>query len=588
MNLLPSLALPPSFQIGIRAVTRQSGRIFHGSGALQLSTTAQSFSAKPCCYHSITRPLGPSKAPRKLGPHFQQFLPWTTIRTVFKFRAIVHYTKLPDTYEDVAGLPFRKEDLNQREVNEIFGRHLTARDANALLKIIHGRRVAGTLDDPDLQHNTTHFITADRIKALEYLRKNIPVDEVINAGLRAEDELRMLEELEQDNEQVEQQHEETSPHSPPLKQPVDDERHASTPPRGIPKELKNDSPYGEGVFDRIRARNEAIQEAETKRLEVARIKREEEEALGNIGTLQTEQAKPREMSPWRQRHHDRASSDLEAAPEMKTWERLLPMAAMTILIIAGCVAFAALYSPPQRSRRLWPDIPPAAATCIGIILTNLAIWALWKFPPAWSILNRYMLLIPATPRPLQLVGAMFSHHSFGHLAGNMMALWFFGIRLHDEIGRGNFLALYFASGTLGFLASHFNLVLIRGLQFTTLGASGGIYGILAAFFWMHRYDEFKVFGYPPDPMSGPQGLAFLGLIIGLHLVAMFSKNRAASSLDIASHMGGMVAGAAGIELIQRHMDDKAKIRAEKLKTMGMLSLHTERKEKPESTDSAGP
>ena len=29
------------------------------------------------------------------------------------------------------------------------------------------------------------------------------------------------------------------------------------------------------------------------------------------------------------------------------------------------------------------------------------------------------------------LGAAFSHHSFAHLATNMIGLWFFGVRLHD-------------------------------------------------------------------------------------------------------------------------------------------------------------
>jgi rhomboid-like protein len=248
---------------------------------------------------------------------------------------------------------------------------------------------------------------------------------------------------------------------------------------------------------------------------------------------------------------------------MKAWERLLPATTFTLLVIAACFVLAAYYTPPRRDWRVWPDVPPAAATCIGLMLVNVGVFALWKFPPAWALLNRYMLVVPATPRPLQLLGALFSHQSWGHLAGNMVALWFFGIRLHDEIGRGNFLAIYFASGTFAFLVSMFNLVLFRGVHFTTLGASGAIYGIITSFFWMHREEEFKIFGYPPDPWSGPSGAAFLGLLVGLHVWAgLFSSAVATMSLDVASHIGGMFAGLVGIELVQKHMNERAKYAAE--------------------------
>jgi rhomboid-like protein len=584
MNILSSFPSPSSFQIGIRALSRQSERLFRASATQQLLASSRGFHSGKCLNYGIGIASSPSRKLR-VTPSPCQLLPRTTIRTVFKFRAIIHYTNLPTSYDDATGLPFRKEDLNQREVNEIFGRHITAKDANTLLRIIHGRRVAGSLDDPDLQHSTAQFQAADKIKALEYLRRNIPVDEIINAGLRAEDELRMLEEQEQErgSEEAEQQFEETSPQDPPSESPV--EENPTAPIGKLPTNPRSDSPYGESLFDRIRARNQAKQEAEEKRLEEERIECEREEALGNIGTLQTEQAKPKEMRPWVQKHYLEATSDLQAPPEMKAWERLLPMYAMSILVLAGCVVFAIYYVPPRQSKRIWPDIPPAAATVIGLILVNMAVFAAWKFPPMWSMMNRYLILVPATPRPFQLIGAMFSHQTWSHMTFNMVALWFFGVRLHDEIGRSNFLALYFASGTLGFLASMTKLVLFRGLEYTTLGASGAIYGIIVAYFWKHRFDEFKVFGYPPEPLSGPQGLAFLGIIIGLHIFAMFSRNPAARTLDVTSHVGGMIAGGIAIELIQRRIDDKARIRAEKLKSMGMLDKVMERKELPVSTRS---
>lgn len=443
------------------------------------------------------------------------------------------------------------------------------------------------MDDPDLQQNTAIFRAEEKVRALEYLRKHVPVDEVINAGLRAEDELRALEELESQSEVMEEDHEEPSPqktHPPPAR--AETKRLAEQLPGHLSAQ-KDTSPYGEGVFDRIRKRNEAMQAEKDRIAEEERIKREEEEALQNIGGLQTEQAAPRAMSPWRQKYAERATSNLTAPPEMKSWERLLPMTAFTALVIAACFVLAAYYTPPQRNRRVWPDIPPAAATCIGLILVNIGVFALWKFPPAWAILNRYMLVIPSTPRPLQLIGALFSHQSFGHMASNMIALWFFGIRLHDEIGRGNFLALYFASGTIGFLASMFNLTLWRGIQFTTLGASGAIYGIITAFFWMHKDEQFKIFGYPPDPWSGPSGATFLGVLVGLHVWAgLFSRATAAMSLDVASHVGGIVAGIAGIEIIQKFMDDRTKARAarekEASKAVDVMSKLVEQKPKKEN------
>lgn len=58
-------------------------------------------------------------------------------------------------------------------------------------------------------------------------------------------------------------------------------------------------------------------------------------------------------------------------------------------------------------------------------------------------------------------------------------------QVHDEIGRGDFLAIYMASGVFGSFASLAAHVLAGRLSFTSLGASGAICGIVAAWMMMH-------------------------------------------------------------------------------------------------------
>ncbi|KAI0533927.1 hypothetical protein GGR58DRAFT_484833 [Xylaria digitata] len=551
MSILPILTPSSSFQIGLRAVFRASESCIFALPTARVFSTSRPFSRQACFQYSTWGASSPHRALFKPRP--RNLMPQVHLRTVFTFHAITHYIDIPDWYGDAEGLPFRREDLTQREANRIFPSNLPASEANLLLKILHGRRVAGTLDDPSLARNTRQFRITDQKRALQYLREHIPVDEILNAGLRAEDELRAIEQQENAAKEAGEQFEETSSQNSPS---TTQGKVTEAPTGRLPKKLGSDSPYGVSNFDRIRAENIAKREAEEARLEEERKLREEELAKGNIGTLQTQQAKPREISEFRKKHMERATSDLEAPPEMTAWQRLAPTMGMTVLIILGSMAFAALYQAPSASQRLWPDIPPAAATCLGLIIANVAVWALWKFPPAWSWMNKYMILIASTPRPLQLLGATFSHHSFGHLFTNMTFLWFFGTRVHDEIGRGNFLALYLSSGAVGFACSLAHLVLWRGLECTTLGASGAVYGLITAFFWMHKFDEFKVFNYPPDPISGPQGLGFIGLILGIHLVPLFSKQ--VSNIDIASHFGGMLAGVLGIDIARQYMDFNAR------------------------------
>lgn len=78
---------------------------------------------------------------------------------------------------------------------------------------------------------------------------------------------------------------------------------------------------------------------------------------------------------------------------------------------------------------MWPNLPPAAATVGAIIGINVGVFALWRaWPPAWRLLNRYFISVPAYPRVFSLVGNVFSHQTITHLGINMFVLWIFGTR----------------------------------------------------------------------------------------------------------------------------------------------------------------
>lgn len=63
---------------------------------------------------------------------------------------------------------------------------------------------------------------------------------------------------------------------------------------------------------------------------------------------------------------------------------------------------------------------------------------------------------------------------------NSLWIWAVGLELHDMVGRGNFIAIYLASGVVGTWASMVWHV-SRGVLITsTLGASGAVFGIVSA------------------------------------------------------------------------------------------------------------
>ena len=470
-------------------------------------------------------------------------------RALLTGSVVKHYIDLPPNYKDEQGLPFQQRDLDAQEVLSIFGPGMSTQSANTLLRIIHGRRVAGTLEDPAYHQHTASFTSSQIETALSYLRKTVPVDEVINAGLRAEDELRELERGVAPPEEIEEE------------QPAEEGAETA-------QKSEADDVYGVGVFDRIRARNRARQAEEEQRLEEERRKKEAEQPEVVAGELVTvDGLHPEARSPWVREWQYKATTGAEESPEMTKWDRLAPSTVLVLLVVAAAYVLSEVYKPPKHEDRLWPEIPPAAATVFAILAANIVIWSMWHFPPCWPLLNRYFLMAASTPRPISIFGAMFSHQQFKHMIYNLPLLWFFGTRLHDEVGRGNFVATYIACGSLGFLTTMWELVLRDRLVYTTLGASGCVMGILTAYFWMHKFDSFKILGLPPDPYEGIQGLGFIGLVLGFNLVAVVRRKR--HMVDVASHIGGMAAGVGCGEILRRRLERRKVVLQEKQQSVKM-------------------
>ncbi|KAK4190498.1 rhomboid protein 1, mitochondrial [Podospora australis] len=563
-----------AFRCGAQIAAQHISRPAATTTALRLLPAAASIPARYLSSFSSSRMKNTNSSHALLiNPSQRPLLPRRLgVRTFLSFIP-KHYADVPPNYKDEDGLPFSSKELTAKEVVVIFGPHMSTAAANKLLRILHGRRVAGTLEDPVVQLNTMQFPKAQQKAALEYLRKYVPVDEIVNAGLRAEDELAEYERSRNPDTDAEEGVEGTKP---------EDKGKPYNPGYGSRlKFYKEDtkptttskSVYGESAFDAIRAKNKAKWEAELKRREEEEKKAQAEREV-NSGPLSpiTHQEKFLKLSPSMQKWILEAQSDLEDHPDMKAWERIVPSAIFVALVVGAVVAYAYYYKPLKRSERLFPDIPPAAATVGAIILANVLVWAMWKMPPCWKYLNRYMLLASTLPKPFSLLGATFSHHKLGHMLPNLVFLWLVGTRLHDEVGRGNFLAIYLAAGTVGFLGTLTKTVLMGELATTAFGASGAIYGIIGAYFWMNRFEGFKIFGLPPPPSEGIHGLTFLALAVGLDLARLLTKAR--FKIDVTSHLTGVGVGVLAGHLLQKQKEGAKRNKMELGQSCGATSCPT--------------
>ncbi|KAL7946322.1 hypothetical protein V8C42DRAFT_320257 [Trichoderma barbatum] len=473
-------------------------------------------------------------------------------RTFFAPKTIRNYEELPKDYRDQTGLAFGGRDLSEAEVDKIFGTGIGGKRANHLLRILHGRRVAGTLEDPAFAIHTAQFADEEIARALAYLRKTVPVEEIRNAGLRAEDE---LEQLEQEMEQAaEKKAKATSGDG------KDEEDTADV--------YKPDPIYGRSKLDEMRARNKARNKAREKALEEELKAKEAVEGVS--GPLAKRDGQVREITnPRVAEYYKAAQSDMEAPPELKPWERILPSATVVALVLGFIAAVAMVYEEPAPRYRLFREISTAHATVGALIGINALVYLGWRIPPLWALFNRYMIFVVATVRPVTLFTAAFSHTKLSHLLVNMVPLWFVGTCLHDEIGRADFLALYLGCGSVGFLGSLITYTLRGWITVTSLGASGATLGLCSAYFWEHRSDGFKIFGLPQD---GVHGIVFLALITAVQLAGLGKTVKL--KVDIASHIAGIIAGILGIELLNRTERRKTPLGEDKA-VIDILSGETE-------------
>jgi len=146
--------------------------------------------------------------------------------------------------------------------------------------------------------------------------------------------------------------------------------------------------------------------------------------------------------------------------------------------------------------------------------------------------------------PWQLITYSFLHGGFGHLFFNMFALWMFGVQIENRWGSQRFGMFYFIC-VLGAAASQVLFVPsaqpvgtsagLLSVAVPTVGASGGVYGILLAFGMM----------FPNQPIY----IWFLFPIKAKWLVAGFGALQLYSAVmetqaGVANfaHLGGMVVG----------------------------------------------
>lgn len=472
-----------------------------------------------------------------------------SLRAFASRKIITRFENLPSYYNVEIGLQFRETPLTQAEADAIFGKRtlLDAKTADRLLRVIHGRRVAGTLEDPTLADT---FDQQTFEVGLAWLRNHVPVDEILCAGLRAEVELAELE----------------------------DDHMARAEMMGLyrPNSEEQKDIYGKSGLEEIRqAKERNLDEKEAK--QKAHTQRNEVDGQQKTGTLESlsprskvELRKPGE-NPRLKYYLERSKVLPDTPPEMTKFQRLWPSAVVVLVFVGCCVVFASVYTPPRKEWRMWPDIPPSAATITGIILANMLILGAWRVPPLFRMLNKYFITVPGYPFPMSLIGNMFSHQSLSHFGMNMAVLWFVGTRLHEEVGRGHFLAIYLSCGAIGSFASLASWVMRNNFTSSSLGASGALCGILAAYLLLNGSEKVTFFGFPPEDWPSISALTLLILLIGVEVYGLKKSNNL-GNIDHWAHLGGYFSGIGAAELLKMRARERKQMELERRKNLSVIDM----------------
>jgi len=160
-------------------------------------------------------------------------------------------------------------------------------------------------------------------------------------------------------------------------------------------------------------------------------------------------------------------------------------------------------------------------------------FALWPMGTPDVVRTQFGLREVAQFWPWQLVSYSFLHGGFSHLFFNMFALWMFGVQLENTWGSRRFALFYFVC-VIG--AGLFQVAVTWGSFIPTVGASGGVFGILLAF-GMTFPNQVIMLIFPPIPMKAKWFVMIYG---GIELFAGITGTQ--SGVAHFAHLGGMLFG----------------------------------------------
>lgn len=189
-------------------------------------------------------------------------------------------------------------------------------------------------------------------------------------------------------------------------------------------------------------------------------------------------------------------------------------------------------------------LPPVTR---ALLIANLAAYLLQLI--AGNVVFRWCALWPVLPGglsaagtpsffPWQLITYAFLHGNLGHIFFNMLGLVMFGAPLEHHFGSRRFATFFFVA-VLGAAACQLSLSTWTAWRdsavYPTVGASGGVYGLLLAYGLLFPSDLVMPF---PGLMMRARTVVIVFGVLEL-LFGVLGVDRGVAHL---AHLGGMLAG----------------------------------------------
>ncbi|KAK3626495.1 hypothetical protein LTR56_019768 [Elasticomyces elasticus] len=473
-------------------------------------------------------------------------------------------------YDPEGGMPLPGGELSQPEINRIFGNEdIDAENGNYILNVMHRRRQSGALVDSGIDFPRRSGVSREQaLQALQYVRSlDTSFDEQAAGQQWAEEEtLRLQEELQ--NRAVE---------VGIYKRDKDVEYYeGEEADQGTPEGRERS---GESVLRTHREEREAAWEVEQAE-KAAKQEREQAATLRSTrgplelsGGVQPAVAMtttgsggitigsgprsawlaPIERKPWVKYYEEQANLIKDnILPKMSNAKRLTPSLLVVLLTLAGSYYLSENYTPPPTSARMWPDTKPAVATLTAITALLGVAFIANRFPPLWKAFNKYFTIVPAVPTAASMIGSMFRHTTFYHIAVNTLFLWSFGLTLHEDVGRGTFLAIFFSAGAVGGYVSLTHMVLRKLWVGYAYGVSAAALGVFGAACTLRPNGTLQI-GSVELPFAA---WILVVLFAGVDVIAAARGMR--TGIDHFGHIGGLATGLTAGLLLRRQGQSQKK------------------------------